>query len=97
MDRDRTVESRELLAAFKGSNYFEVVATPQGEEEIEPLIDHGEVQAVIRVLPGFAQDIRRGITAPVQVLVDGTNSNTAAIISGYASQIIARYANDTLA
>ncbi len=97
MDLDRTVESRNLLADFKGSNYFEVVATPKEEEEIEPLIDHGEVQAVIRVLPGFGQDIRRGFTAPVQVLVDGTNSNTAAIISGYAARIIARYANSVLA
>ena len=97
MDFDRTVESRELLADFEGSNYFEVVATPQGNEEIEPLIDHGEVQAVIRVLPGFSQDIQRGLTAPVQVLVDGTNSNTASIISGYASRIIAHYANSVLA
>ena len=97
MDFDRTVESRELLAAFQGSNYFQVVATPQKEEEIEPLIDHGEVQAVIRVLPGFSKDIHRGDTAAVQVLVDGTNSNTASIISGYASRIVARYASGVLA
>ena len=97
MDFDHTVESRELLADFEGSNYFEVVATPRADAEIEPLIDHGEVQAVIRVLSGFAQDIQRGLTAPVQVLVDGTNSNTASIISGYAARIIARYANSVLA
>jgi ABC-2 type transport system permease protein len=97
MDLDRTVESRELLAAFQGSNYFQIVATPQQEEEIEPLIDHGEAQAVIRVLPGFSKDIQRGITAPVQVLVDGTNSNTASIVSGYASQIVATYAAEVLA
>jgi ABC-2 type transport system permease protein len=97
MDLDRTVESRELLAAFQGSSYFVVVATPEGEEDIDPLIDHGEVQAVIRVLPGFSQDIQRGYTAPVQVLVDGTNSNTASIISGYASQIVAGYASRVLA
>jgi ABC-2 type transport system permease protein len=97
MDLDRTVESRALLAAFQGSKYFEVVATPQGEEEIEPLVDHRDVQAVVRVLPGFAGDIHRGDTASVQVLVDGTNSNTASIISGYASRIIAGYASAVLA
>lgn len=91
MDFDRTVESRELLARFEGSNHFKILATPQNEEEIEPLIDHGDVQAVIRVLPGFARDINRGDTARVQVLVDGTNSNTASIISGYASRIVSLY------
>jgi len=97
MDLDRTVESRELLAAFQGSRYFELVATPSGEADIEPLVDHREVQAVVRILPGFAQDIHRGETASVQVLVDGTNSNTASIISGYASRIIAGYASQVLA
>jgi ABC-2 type transport system permease protein len=97
MDMDRTVESRELLAAFQGSQYFQVVATPESEEEIEPLIDHREVQAVVRVLPGFARDINRGETASVQVLVDGTNSNTASIVSGYASRIISGYAAEVMA
>ena len=97
MDMDRTVESRELRAAFEGSNYFQVVATPEKEEEIEPLIDHGEVQAVVRILPGFSQDIQRSQTASVQVLVDGTNSNTASIISGYAGRIVGGYASRVLA
>ncbi len=97
MDLDRTVESRELLAAFEGSLYFRIAAIPRDEKEIESLIDHGEVQAVVRILPGFSQDIQRGETAAVQVLVDGTNSNTASIISGYAGRIIAGYASEVLA
>jgi ABC-2 type transport system permease protein len=97
MDLDRTAESRNLLADFQGSRYFEIVATPQNDQDIEPLVDHGEVQAVIRVLPGFARDIRRGETAPVQVLIDGTNSNTASIISAYASRVISGYAGEVLA
>jgi ABC-2 type transport system permease protein len=97
MDMDRTVESRELLDSFRGSDHFLVVATPQSEDEIGLLIDKAKAQAVIRVLPGFARDIQRGNTASVQVLVDGTNSNTAAIISGYASQVVAGYASMVLA
>ncbi|MBN2241083.1 MAG: ABC transporter permease [Acidobacteria bacterium] len=97
MDQDRTVESRELLAAFQGAKHFKIVSTPQNQEEIDPLIDHDEVQAVIRILPGFAEHIHRGDTAAVQVLVDGTNSNTASIISSYASRIIAVYASGVLA
>jgi ABC-2 type transport system permease protein len=48
------------------------------------------------VLPGFARDIGRGVTANVQVLVEGTNSNTASIVSSYAGQIVAAYASRAL-
>jgi len=97
MDMDRTTESRDLLAAFQGSNYFQVVATPRNEAEIESLIDLGKVQTVIRVLPGFSHDIKRGNTASIQVLVDGTNSNTASIVSAYVSQIVTGYSAKVLA
>src|SRR5262249_8032064 len=52
--------------------------------------------AVIRVLPGFARDIRRGRAASVQVLLDGTNSNTASLVSAYATQTISRYSGRAL-
>jgi ABC-2 type transport system permease protein len=91
MDLDRTPASRELLAAFQGSRRFEVVAEPEREEQIQQLLDGSKVQAVIRVLPGFARDVERSRGASVQILVDGTNSNTASLISSYASQVIATY------
>jgi ABC-2 type transport system permease protein len=47
---------------------------------------------VVRVLPGFAKDLERGRGSSVQILLDGTNSNTASIVSAYAGQTIARYA-----
>jgi ABC-2 type transport system permease protein len=97
MDADRTQESRGLLAAFEGSAYFRVTETPSTEQEIRTLIDHGRVLAVVRVLPGFARDIRRGNMAAVQVLLDGTNSNTAAIVSSYATQVVSAYAGRILA
>lgn len=92
MDMDRTPESRELLAAFRGSRYFEIAATPSRDDDVRRMLDRGEVQAVVRLLPGFGRDIRRGTATPVQVLVDGTNSNTAAIVSSYAGQVVAGYA-----
>jgi len=92
MDMDRTPESRELLDAFRGSRYFAITAIPSRDDEVRMLLDRGEVLAVIRVLPGFSRDIQRGNPAAVQILIDGTNSNTAAIVSSYASQIVASYA-----
>ncbi len=92
MDQDRTPESRELLAEFEGSSQFRVTHIPAGEEEIQELLDRSAVQAVVRVFPGFGRDIRRGQKTQVQILVDGTNSNSAIIISSSASQVVARYA-----
>jgi ABC-2 type transport system permease protein len=88
MDMDRTPESRELLSEFVGSRYFSITAIPTADSEVRDLMDQGAVQAVIRVLPGYARDVKRGNGASVQILVDGTNSNTAAIIASYATQIV---------
>jgi ABC-2 type transport system permease protein len=97
MDQDRTPQSRELADAFGSSRYFRVVSLPTAEEQVQELLDGGEVQAVIRVLPGFARDIERGQTASVQILVDGANSNTASLISGYSGQVVAAYSARMLA
>jgi ABC-2 type transport system permease protein len=91
MDLDNTPQSRDLGAAFAASRYFEVAALPDHEEQVQYLMDRSQVQAVIRVLPGFARDIERGKTAGVQVLVEGTNSNTASLVSNYANLVVAGY------
>ena len=97
MDMDRTPESRELLAAFQGSRYFQIMALPATDTEVQDLMDHGKVQAVLRVLPGYARDVKRVNSASAQILVDGTNSNTASIVANYATQIVLTHATKTLA
>ncbi|MCL4850056.1 MAG: ABC transporter permease [Bryobacteraceae bacterium] len=89
-DRDHTPASRELRERFEGSGYFTVVAMPRRDAEVRDLLDHGDVQAVVQILPGFGRDVDRG-RASVQVLVDGTNSNTASLIASYANQIVASF------
>ena len=91
MDQDHTPESRDLLAEFEGSGRFEIVATPRTEAEMQDLLDRSGAVGVIRVLPGFAKDVQHGRTTAVQVVLDGSNSNEASIVSGYAGQTIARY------
>ncbi len=97
MDMDHTPESRDLLWRFEGSGRFEVVAEPRNEEEVRYLLDHAEVEAVVRVLPQFARDLMRQGGAQVQVLTDGSNSNTASLVGSYASQVIAQYSSDAAA
>jgi ABC-2 type transport system permease protein len=97
MDMDRTPESRDLRERFEGSRRFDVVALPRSEEEVRRLLDRGQVTAVIRVLPNFARRLMRSGGAQVQILTDGTNSNTASLVSSYASEVIAQYSADALA
>ena len=96
MDMDGTPDSRALHDRFTGSGRFEVVATPRNEEETQRVLDRGDAQAVVRVLPGFARDLERGRPTEVQVLVDGTNSNTASLVSNYASSVIAEFSADAM-
>jgi ABC-2 type transport system permease protein len=93
-DMSRTPESRALRARFESSGRFDIVALPNSEEEVQQLLDHSDVHAVVAVLPGFARDLARGQTAQVQVLLDGTNSNTASLVSAYAAGVIASFGRD---
>jgi ABC-2 type transport system permease protein len=97
MDLDRTPMSRDLRARFEGSGRFDVVALPQSEDDVQQAMDRGRVQAVVRVLADFERDVRRGRPAAVQVLVDGTNSNTASLVASYGAEIIAAFSNDVMA
>lgn len=97
MDLDRTPTSRELRAVLEGSPHFQIVAAPASDADVHRLLDQGRVQAVVRVLPGFARDLQRGQVTAVQILVDGTNSNTAAILSGYLQEALSDYAARHLA
>jgi ABC-2 type transport system permease protein len=91
MDEDRTPASRELLSAFAGSGRFDPQAYPQTEADAGKLLDAGKVLAVVRIPVGFARDLERANGATVQVLIDGTNSNTASLIQSYAQEIVAIY------
>ena len=97
MDMDRTPLSRDLRERFEGSGRFDVVAMPRNEDEVHQVLDHGNAEAVIRVLPDFERDIHRGKATQVQILIDGTNSNTASIVGSYAGEIIAEFSNDVMA
>jgi ABC-2 type transport system permease protein len=96
MDQDNSPASRELLSEFQGSGRFAIVAEPDSDQAMQRLLDRATVDAVIRVMPGFARDVERGRPTSVQVLIDGTNSNTASIVSNYASQTIARYSAEVM-
>lgn len=96
LDLDHTQESRTLIAGFANSNRFKVVRVAATQQEAEATIDRSGAAMAIIVHAGFAALLRKGQPAPVQILVDGTNSNSALIALGYADQIAASFSQEYL-
>lgn len=100
LDMDHSQESRELLSHFSASGRFNIVQTAKDRFAVARAIDDGDAAVALVIQPRFAQALRKGATAPLQVAVDGSNSNTALIAMGYVGQIAATfsqsYANDFL-
>ncbi len=97
LDRDHTPAARELLADFTASGYFEIIARPQSPAEIDMLLDSGRVQLVLQIPAGFQQALSAGRTADLQLLADGSDTNSTTIALGYANQIVACYSQRRLA
>jgi ABC-2 type transport system permease protein len=92
VDLDHSQESRDLVSRFTSSLYFDVQRELTNSRELGDLIEQGKVTVGLEIHAGFAQSLRKGETAPLQVIVDATNSNTALIASGYVSQIALGFA-----
>jgi len=95
-DRDNSRASRELLSRFAGSRYFNIVEYVYSEARVTELLDRGEVGAVIHMGEDFGDELRAGRTAQLQVIVDGTDSNTAGKVLNYASEIVAGFSEEVL-
>jgi len=95
-DLDRSSESRELARRLESSGYFTIKRLPESPGEIRELIDEGHVLCAIQINHGFGRDLQRGIPTEIQVIVDGTDSNTALIAMNYVNTIINRYSRDMM-
>ena len=90
-DLDNTQASRDLIREFTASNYFRVKKYISHDKEQKRLIDESRVNAVLRINRGFARDLNAHRSAQIQLIVDGTDSNTAAVILSYSNRIIEKY------
>ncbi len=94
LDLDHSQESRDLISRFTSSPYFNVEHQLTDSRQIRDQIDSGDATVGLEIDAGFAQKLRSGQTAPLQVIVDATNSNTALIASAYVTQIALGFAQD---
>jgi ABC-2 type transport system permease protein len=88
LDRDRSQASRELVNAFVKSGYFRLTADVASPREYEALIDRGDVRAALVIPAGLQRDLMTGHRVPVQIIINGDNSNTATIVMGYALRVL---------
>jgi ABC-2 type transport system permease protein len=88
-DRDLSRASRDLVAAFTQSTYFDVVATPEAGSDLERLTQARIARAILVIPEGYGRLLGQGRLSPVQLLLDGADSTTATTILGYARALAA--------
>ncbi|MGD9905961.1 MAG: ABC transporter permease [Vicinamibacterales bacterium] len=97
VDGDRTAESRRLIARFDASANFVIVDVVSGSHDVEPHLERGTAWMALTIPTGFAEAVAAGRPATVQVIADGTDSNSTTVALGYARSVVAGYSQERLA
>src|SRR5258708_29967000 len=97
LDLDGSQASRELVSHFMANGRFDVVDVAANDAQVTRDLNAGTAVVAIVIHAGFARELGNGKPAPLEVAVDGTNSNTALIALGYVAQIVAQFQADATA
>jgi len=95
-DLDRTEVSRSFVKEFTNSQYFTERYVADLPSEADRRIERGEASIALVIAPGFGRKILGREPAPVQVILDGADANTASVLLGYTTQIAGSYAQKIL-
>ena len=90
-DADQTAKSRDLIEQFRGSRYFQILGYTNNYKTIEQAIDRNKILLGVVIPPDYSRLIGAGKQANVQLLIDGSDSNTASIALGYAESVVQSY------
>ena len=91
MDRDKSLPSRDLVRSVLNSGYFTFVGEIETDEEIAEVLVNTRADVVLVFPERFADRLDRGEAAPLQVLMDGAESNSSGVAMGYLQKILVRY------
>ncbi|PSH05343.1 MAG: ABC transporter permease [Acidobacteria bacterium] len=94
LDYENSQVSRDFISRFQGSRYFDIREQTLDRSKVHRMVDRGDVLVAVQVNAGFSELLRKGQTAPVQVIIDAGNSNTALVSLGYVNQVAAKFAQD---
>jgi len=93
-DGDRSPASRELIARFEASRNFTVVDTVSTANEVEPFLERGRAWLALSIPTGYGVDVADGTPVTLQVIADGSDSNSTTVALGYATSLIGGYAQE---
>jgi len=96
VDQDNSSLSRELISQVEGSEYFNLLYLSSDSTGFEKLLDQGRVKIIIVIPENFSRDLARGRDTPLQLLVDGSDNNTALIALGYTSRMVQLFSSNII-
>jgi len=96
LDEDKTSESREFTGRFSNSTYFNLYASIDSPAQAVKMLDRGEVDFYMQIKKNFSRNVKKGITAEVQVIVDGSDSSRANVIMSYINTASMNYIREHL-
>lgn len=96
-DRDRSARSRDLVAAFTHSTYFDLVATPGPGQDLGELMERRVARAILVIPENYSRTLVAGGSSPIQLLLDGADSTTATTVLGYTRALVAEQNADLVA
>ncbi|MGO4391384.1 ABC transporter permease [Variovorax sp. M-6] len=91
LDQSHSGASTALIARLDGTGVFRRAATLTSPEQITPIVNAQDALVVIQIGPQFAQQLHAGEAAPIQVIIDARNSNTAGSAAGFVSSVVAGF------
>ena len=101
LDQDRSPESRAYLSGYENSEWFLERPAIAGAEELDRRMANGELALALQILPGFGRSVRRGETAEIAALIDGTDTSRAGTVESYVegahAHVLTRDARSALA
>jgi ABC-2 type transport system permease protein len=90
-DQNESQASREFVSHFTGSRYFALQGHVRNYRELERAVDSGQALVALVLPRDFAEKLESGRAAPAQLIVDGSDSNTATLAMGYADVVAQTY------
>jgi ABC-2 type transport system permease protein len=93
-DSDNSPLSREIAADFFHTRYFTPLGNIQNDQELDAAIDKREARLVLHMPPNFEKKLHRGQGAPLQVIIDGSEANSAGIIASYTTNLLERFSQN---
>lgn len=95
-DGDRSSQSRDVIARFDASRNFNVIDVVATSSDVEPFLEHGEASLALSIPAGYGADVASGTPVTLQVIADGSDSNSTTVALGYATSLLGSYTQELL-